>query len=155
VKKDICADSMYDICLSNDVALKEREAAYKELFYILHNPHRVIQFIGLYDIMADLIYNTGKNVGKRHVQEMVCDFFKKYIDRYKGMVEIRESTVKDRKGVEKTMEEDSFSRIRNQIAHSKDRGIRAFLEVSESISFVCIQNLLIIINDLLCGAVEP
>lgn len=155
VRKEISADSMYDICLNNDVALKDREAAYKELFYILHNPHRVTQFIGLYDIMADLIYNSGINVGKRHVQEMVLTFFKKYADRYKGIVEIKESTVKDKKGVSKLMEEDSFSRIRNQIAHSKDRGIREFLEVAENISGGCIQNLLIIINDLLCGNVEP
>ena len=155
VIKNFSAKSIYNAAFGNENALERYAPQYKALFYVLQNPNQVIQFMGLYDIMADLIYKSDANKEKDAKQYMICNFFDKYKGRYKGItVEMRDA--KDSKGKDTTKKEDTFTYIRNQIAHSIDRGgTENFLEVSKSISFEQIQTLLTIINDLLCGAVTP
>ena len=155
VFKQLSANSIYDAAFGNN-AVESHMVQYVELSYILQNPHRIIQFIGLYDIMANLIYNSGNNKGKEQTQKMVCKFFKKYNDgRYRG-VTVEERDAKNSHGKDIKKDEDTFTYIRNQIAHCKDRGdIKNYLKVATSIQFEQIQTLLTVINDLLCGTVVP
>ena len=155
VFRPIPANTVYDLAVNSKNALQNSEAHYRELFYILQSPHNVIQFIGLYDIMADLIIKRTKATSKEKPQNRVRDFFVKNRKHYNVFVKFFYSYVPYKNGPKKRIKEDYFTKIRNQIAHSKDRGIKNFIKVSESISFDDIQKLLIIINDLLCGAVTP
>lgn len=138
--KTFQADAIYRIISSTNVDMSNHSSLYKELFYILHNPHRVIQFMGLYDIMADMIHSPIQ-------QSKVHDFFGKNKDRY-TFVEF----VPSRKDPSK--KEDSITYLRNTIAHSKQVGIAEYLAIAESISEGSIKQLLTIINDLICGNVE-
>ena len=138
--KTFQADTIYRIIASTNVDMSNHSSLYQELFYILHNPHRVIQFMGLYDIMADMIHSPIQ-------QSKVHDFFGKNKDRY-TFVEF----VPSRKDLSK--KEDSITYLRNTIAHSKQVGIAEYLTIAESISEGSIKQLLTIINDLICGNVE-
>ena len=154
--KNFSAKSIYDAAFGNENALESHTPQYKELLYVLQNPNRVVQYIGLYDIMANLIYTSGENKDKkRPSQKMVVSFFDKNKSEYGNRVQIIAGSkpVVKKGGRIEYEDEDTLTQLRSQIAHAKDRGIEKFLEVSKSISFEQIQTLLIVINDLLCGAV--
>lgn len=138
--KTFQADAIYRIITSTNVDMSNHSSLYKELFYILHNPHKVIQFMGLYDIMADMIHSPIQ-------QNKVHDFFGKNKKRYE-FVEFLPS----RKDPSK--KEDCFTHLRNAIAHSKQVGIAEYVKIAENISEGSIKQLLTIINDLICGNVE-
>ncbi len=143
------AEELYRIGTKTKTAYKEKEGVYKELFYILHSPHRVVQFLGLYDVLADLIKEAYRKNGKEisDVQRRVRDFFGKNKGKY-DFVKFVESS-KD-----KSKTEDSFTHLRNQIAHSRQAGVKQFIDISERITLACIQNMLTVINDILCEEVE-
>ena len=48
---EYCADDLAKTIMEIETPISDKKAEYKELFFILHNPHRVIQFIALYDIL--------------------------------------------------------------------------------------------------------
>lgn len=135
-------DRLYEMALNNDVAVKEKTEKYKELFCILQCSDRVIQFLGLYDVMSDLISKLYKTQHKG-TQDKVHDFFGKNRSRYPN-VKFYESNKDNKK------KEDSYTYLRNEIAHSMQVGVGKFLEVSQGITFECIQDILVVINDLLC-----
>lgn len=135
-------NELYEAALKTNVETKEKAEKYKELFCILQCSDRVIQFLGLYDIMSDLISKLYKTQHKG-TQDKVHDFFGKNKGRY-PKVGFYDSNKDNKK------KEDSFTYLRNQIAHSIQAGVGDFLEVSEGISFECIQGMLVVINDLLC-----
>ena len=58
----------YDLIMNKRTPLSDNKAIYKELFYILHNPHTVIQFIALYDILLDLICPLDKKNKQKYAQ---------------------------------------------------------------------------------------
>lgn len=138
-------DGLYEVALNSDVATKEKTDKYQELFCILQCSDRVIQFLGLYDIMSDLISKLYKTQHKG-IQDKVHDFFGRNRDRY-PKVGFYESNKDNKK------KEDFFTHLRNKIAHSMQIGVKDFLEVSQGITFECIQGMLVVINDLLCGNV--
>lgn len=135
--KTISANSIYEKGLENQTNFEKYGAKYKEMFWILHSPHKVIQFMGLYDIMAELISSPIS-------QRKVHDYF--------GMNKSKYPFIKfepSRKDPNKM--EDSLTHLRNVIAHSKQIGVSEFLNVSNNISDTHIKYLLIVINDLLCN----
>ncbi len=134
--KTISAKTIYDKGLSCRTNFEEYEALYKELFYILHSPHKVIQFMGLYDIMAELICSPIS-------QKRVHDYFGRNKNKYPFI-----TFEPSRKDTNK--KEDSLTYLRNAIAHSRQAGISEYLEISDTISDEHIKCLLIVINDLLC-----
>lgn len=121
----------------------EKKAEYKELFYILHNPHRAIQFIALYDILQGKICNDDE----RMRQETVTNFFGKNKTRYPFVKFVPRSDRPDKN-------EDTFTHIRNSIAHSKQAGIDEFLRTTEFISDEMISHLLSVISDNISGKVS-
>ncbi|MFR2368864.1 MAG: hypothetical protein ACLS8T_14395 [Anaerobutyricum sp.] len=135
--KKIDAKSIYEEGIENKTNFEKCGAKYKELFWILHSPHKVIQFMGLYDIMAELICNPIS-------QKKVHDFFGKNRKKYPFI-----TFVASEKDVNKN--EDSLTHLRNAIAHSKQIGVTEFLNISNNISDMHIKQLLIVINDLLCN----
>jgi hypothetical protein len=140
IERSLEADSVYKTVLNEQVEIAEHKAEYKDIFYILHNPHRIVQYVGLYDIMAEMIHSPIR-------QNKVHDFFGKNRERY-PFVEFRPSRKDPKK------KEDSFTFLRNTIAHSKQEGIAEFLSVSQNISETDIRRILIVINDLICGNVN-
>jgi len=135
--KNICAKSIYEKGLENQTNFEKYEVKYKELFWMLHSPHKVIQFMGLYDIMAELISNPIS-------QKRVHDYFGKNKSKY-PFITFKQS----RKDVNKM--EDSLTHLRNAIVHSERLGVSEFLNISNNISDTHIKHLLIVINDLLCN----
>lgn len=135
MRKTVSASSIYD-CIHSNNRLSEKHAQYKELFWILHSPHNVIRFMGLYDIMAGLISNPIS-------QKNVCSYFGKNKEKYPFVSFL--PSLKNPKN-----KEDSFTHLRNAIAHSKQVGVDEYIEISEQISDTVIKRLLIVINDLLC-----
>lgn len=93
--------------------------------------------MGLYDIMSDLIHSPAS-------QDKIHDYFEKNKDEYPFV-----SFAKSRKNPNKS--EDSFTHLRNAIAHSKQIGIKNYLDISNGISEGHIKHLLIVLNDLLCS----
>ena len=51
--------------------------------------------------------------------------------------------------------EDSFTKLRNDIAHSKRIGIEEYLKIAENIPYQMIQQILLVISDILSGNVTP
>ena len=140
--KTASIDKLYEAALNSNVATKEKTEKYQELFCILQCSDRVIQFLGLYDIMSDLISKLYKTQHKG-TQDKVHDFFGRNKDRYPKVGFYVSNKDKKKK-------EDSFTHLRNQIAHSMQIGVDDFLAVSQGITFECIQGMLVVINDLLC-----
>lgn len=138
--KQIDAKSIYDIGLQHQTNFSDCEAVYKEIFWILHSPHKVIQFMGLYDIMAEQIHSPIS-------QSKVHDYFGKNKNKYSFIT--FEPSQKD-----PNKNEDSLTHLRNAIAHSKQIGIQKYLEVSKRISDEHIKQLLIVLNDLLCDKTQ-
>lgn len=141
------AKSIYEMGIANQVALKENSGEYNKMFCILQCSDRVIQFLGLYDMMANLI-SQRYSTSHKGIQEKVHNFFGKNREKY-PFIQFYESDKCNKK------KEDSFTYLRNKIAHSMQAEVGEFLEKSQGISFECIQKLLVIINDLLCEKVEP
>lgn len=137
------ASTFYEKIVSKDIKLAENKAAYKELFYVLHNPNKVVQFIGLYDVLADLVKH-----GDTFAQSQMHDFFGRNKARY-PFITFSEKAENSRGN------EDSFTKLRNDIAHSKRVGIEAYLEIAENISYKTIQQILLVISDILSGNVTP
>ena len=115
----------------------EQSANYKELFWILHNPLPVIQFLGLYDFMSGLI-------SENKAQKYVHTYFRKNKDKYPNVH--FEISAKDNK-----TEEDNFTHLRNVIAHSKQAGVNEFINTAAFINEDHIKQILQVINDLLCN----
>ena len=134
--KTIDAKTIYDNGLKFQTNFEKYEAKYKELFWILHSPHKVIQFMGLYDVMAELICSPIS-------QKKVHDYFGKNKNIY-PIIKFEPS----RKDANKM--EDSLTHLRNAIAHSEQMGASEFINISNSISDTHIKYLLIVINNLLC-----
>ena len=144
------ADSVYDEALNYAVAMDKRKEAYQEIFCILQCSDRVIQFLGLYDMMAKLI--CEKYPAKKRLQARVMEFFGKNMARYNLTGASFKQSSKGVGGGKKNSE-DPFTHLRNNIAHSMQIGVDEYLKQSRGISFECIQALLRVINDLLCEAV--
>lgn len=140
IYKKINAKKVYDIGLQYKTNFSDYEAIYKEIFWILHSPHKVIQFMGLYDIMAEQIHSPI-------LQSKVHDYFGKNKDKY-SFITFKQSSKDPSK------KEDSLTYLRNVIAHSKQIGIQKYLEVADSISDEHIKQLLIVLNDLLCDKLQ-
>lgn len=133
------AGDFYNSIMSHNTEINDKtKAKYKELFYILHNPHRVMQYVGLYDILMALVSSE---------QKYVHQFLAKNRDKYE-FIEFVPSNKNDKKN------EDILTHIRNNIAHSREAGIDNFMKTSEMISEREISFLLRLINDILSGNVE-
>ena len=137
------ASSFYGKLVGSDLKLSENKAAYKELFYILHNPNRVVQFIGLYDVLARLVQH-----GDAFSQSQMHDFFGRNKERY-PFITFTTKTENERG------HEDSFTKLRNDIAHSKRVGIEEYLKIADNIPYQTIQQILLVISDILSGNVTP
>lgn len=133
----------YDLIMNKNTPLSDNKAVYKEIFYILHNPHTVIQFIALYDVLLDLICPMNK----KNKQKYVSNFFGKNKKRY-SFITFYESNENPEK------KEDTFTHLRNNIAHSKLAGIEAFSNTANSITNRHIACMLQVINDIVSGEVE-
>ncbi len=134
--KTLSAKSLYECGMEHNTNFQENQALYKELFWILHSPHKVIQFMGLYDIMASLISTPIS-------QQRVHDYFGKNRNRYPFVAFYPSQKDPSKK-------EDSFTHLRNGIAHSKQVGVDKYLQIADGVSDNHIKQLLIVINDLLC-----
>lgn len=134
--KTVSSKRIYESGLEHQTNFAEYEALYKEIFWILHSPYKVIQFMGLYDIMAELIETPIS-------QKRVHDYFGKNITRYPFITFLPSEKDGNKK-------EDSLTYLRNAIAHSRQAGISKFMEISNSVSDDHIKCLLTVINDLLC-----
>lgn len=138
--KDISTQSLYNAAFNHVTNFNKHESIYKKIFWILHSPHKVIQFLGLYDLMATLIHDPIS-------QKKVHDYFGKNKNKY-PFIEFKKSR-KDPKKME-----DSLTYLRNEIAHSEQMDIKEYLNVSEKISHTHIQYLLKVINDIICDEEE-
>lgn len=105
------AASFYEAILPSQPHTDNNKAIYTEILYILQSPHRVVQFMGLYELMARKI-NKNEDIK----QSKVHDFFRKNKDLY-PFIEFSPSRKKYSK-----KEEDSFTSLRNAIAHSEQLG---------------------------------
>lgn len=141
VFKTISAKSLYECGMEHNTSFQENQAMYQELFWILHSPHKVIQFMGLYDIMASLISTP---ISQKHVH----DYFGMNKSKY-PFVTFSPSKKDPAKN------EDCFTHLRNAIAHSKQVGVTEYLQIAEGVSDNHIKQLLIVINDLLCSKRIP
>lgn len=143
IRYSISAEELGEKIMQIPTPIKEYKTEYKEIFYILHNPHRVIQYMALYDMLQDKICNAET----RKRQETVRNFFGKNKKRYPFV-----SFVERNDDSNKT--EDCFSHLRNNIAHSKEAGIEQFMKTAEGISDRDISNLLVVLNDIIAGNVS-
>ena len=135
--KTISAKSLYECGMEYVTDFQENRAMYRELFWILQSPHKVIQFMGLYDIMASLISTPIS-------QRRVHDYFGMNKSKYPFVT--FSPSKKD-----PTKNEDCFTHLRNSIAHSKQVGVTEYLQIAAGVSDNHIKQLLIVINDLLCS----
>lgn len=135
-KKQILPANIFNAAFSHPSNFGKCEATYKKIFFILHSPHKVIQFLGLYDIMASLIHTPI-------CQKKVHDYFGKNREKYPFI-----TFVKSKKNPNTS--EDSLTHLRNLIAHSEQCGVNEFVKVSQNISDTHIKYLLQVINNLLC-----
>ena len=136
------ATDFFEEIMSQNTPISEHKAQYKELFFILHNPHRVIQFIALYDVLLGLICSSDE----RNKQQRVHDFFGKNKERY-PYIDFKNCNNNPNK------KEDMFTHLRNIIAHSQNAGIEEFSRVAASITPQYISLILRVINDILSGVV--
>lgn len=143
MKYSISSEELAEKIMLTPTPIKEYKAIYKEIFYILHNPHKVIQYMALYDLLQDKICNEGTQ--KR--QETVRNFLGKNKERYSFVSFVERNDDSDKK-------EDNFSYLRNNIAHSTKAGIEEFMQTAEKISDKEISNLLVVLNDIILGNVS-
>lgn len=122
--------------------IEEHYADYKEIFYILHNPHKCIQFMGLYDVLIHLICQDKENLKQKNVH----DFFGRNKEKY-AFIHFYQDSKNKKQG------EDTFTHLRNKLAHSKSSGAEEFLKAAESITDREISQILQVINDILSGEI--
>ena len=109
----------------------------------MHNPHKAIQYIALYDILIKLVSPKGKKAEQKYVSQ----FLGKNKERYKFAKFVLNNKDSNQK-------EDMLTHIRNNIAHSQNAGIDQFLKTTESITGKEVAYLLQIINDILSENVK-
>lgn len=143
VCKKYQADDLAKTIMEIETPISEKKAEYKELFFVLHNPHRAIQFIALYDILQGKICNDDE----REKQIKVTNFFGKNRELYPFIYFVPRRDRPDKN-------EDMFTHLRNSIAHSKQAGIDEFLDTTDMISDEIISRLLLVISDIISGRVS-
>lgn len=134
--KNMSTQRLYNAAFNHVTNFNKHESIYKKIFFILHSPHKVIQFLGLYDLMATLIHEPIS-------QEKVHNYFGENRSKY-PFIEFKQSRKNPKN------KEDSLTYLRNEIAHSEQLDIEEYLKVSEKISHIHIQYLLKVINDIIC-----
>ncbi len=139
---DYRADDLAKTIMEVETPISDKKAEYKELFFILHNPHKAIQFIALYDILQGKICEGRKTMRQRDVTE----FFRKNKEECPGKYPFVNFVSRNDRPNEK---EDTFTHIRNSIAHSKQAGIDKFLKTTEAISDEIVSQLLKVISDII------
>lgn len=144
-KEDLClnislhAASIYKQALESSNAVHNYGYIYKEIFLILKNPIKAIQFLALYDIMQDLICGNSEQP-----QKILHDFFGKNKNKY-PFISFKPSIKHPSKM------QDSFTHLRNSLAHSRDLGAEEYLKIANNICEQDIKNILTVINDYLCN----
>lgn len=133
------ANLIYKQALNSSNAIKKHSGIYKEIFFILQNPLEAIQFLALYDIMQDLICGDSEQP-----QKILHDFFGKNKNKY-SFISFKPSI----KYPDKM--QDSFTHLRNALAHSRTLGAKEYIKIVQSISKQDIKNILFVINDYLCS----
>lgn len=97
--------------------------------------------MALYDKLHDMICKDKKG------QNTVTNFFGKNKERYQFVSFVPRSD-------DPKKNEDSFSHLRNNIAHSEQAGIEQFMRTAEGISDKEISELLFVLNDIIAGRVD-
>lgn len=133
------SDSFYKLITENEVLI-EKSGYYKAIFNILQAPNIITQFIGLYDILIELISYIS-SPKKEIKQTYVLNYFKKHKEHGIGII----SCERDKK----IKEEDAFTKIRNDIAHSRRISPAAYSKIESQINLTTIKKMLVIINDLI------
>lgn len=137
--KETNSNFFYKLITENEVLI-EKSGYYRAIFNILQAPNLITQFIGLYDILLELISYISSS--KKEVkQSYVVNYLKKHREYN---IEIISS---EREG--KLREEDVFTKTRNDIAHSRRISPEAYSKIESKISLRTIKNMLVIINELI------
>ena len=123
-------------------AFDTQKVRYERILSTLQNPSLVIQFISLYQLLMELL---GQKASVKHPsQQNVYDYFFKNSKKYPD-VTFRKTRKKDRE-----FEEDSFTYLRNELAHCEETNdMILYLKLGSSITCQTIKQLARVINDVI------
>ena len=65
---EVDTSDFYKLVMDKNTPLSNNKVKYKELFYMLHSPHRVIQFIALYDTLENMICSPGERMKQKSIR---------------------------------------------------------------------------------------
>lgn len=133
------ANDLYNNIINNETAMGKHFLKYERIFKILHNPSKVIQFLSLYEFLKELL-SEGKD---KVEQKNVTDYFK--VKNYKFI-----SFKKTRRDVKYKFCEDSFTYLRNELAHCESTNdLELYRKLGSDINNDLIRNMLVVLNDII------
>ena len=137
------ADDIYKKLLKGLVIVNQNKLLYERVYGILQHPNLVIQFMELYQLLLNLLSKEDED----KVQRNVINYF--YKQKY-SFVEFKTTRKSN-----SSFKEDSFTYLRNMIAHSElVDSIKLYKDAVEQVNNDVIRKLLMVINDVLMRPVD-
>ena len=135
-------DFVYSMINTAPPAFDKREVLYERILGMLQNPNLVVQFISLYELLMELL--TPNFPAQRPGQKKVCNYFSQNTKKYPD-VTFCPSRDKSRK-----FKEDSFTFLRNKLAHCEDtNNMDLYRQSGNEITCQTIKQLTRAINDVI------
>jgi hypothetical protein len=141
-------DNVYQRIKTAPPAFDKYRARYERILSTLQNPNLVVQFISLYELLMELLAQKSslEYPSQRSVSKYFSQNSKKYPD-----VKFRKTRKKDQ-----TFEEDSFTYLRNELAHcEKTSDMILYHKLGSSITCQTIKQLTRAINDVIIEMRKP
>jgi hypothetical protein len=141
------ANDLYKYAIESPTAIFTKNVTYYRIFHILHNPNRISQFMELYQMLLELCTAaSGKN---KFEQRHVCEYFRENCSKYPQVA------FKQTRRPRKEFDEDTFTYMRNEIAHCEETdNLEEYEKLGENISGQIIKEMLRVINDLILAEVK-
>lgn len=122
-------DFLNSISVNQPLVKQTNHLLYKRLYYILRNDNQVTQYLMLYDFLMEVVSQNN-----RKEQRRVGDFLKER--------KIENISWHPTKRPGKTFQEDTFTYLRNEIAHAEfDNNFEEYEKVSNKVNGKLIQHL--------------
>jgi len=143
ISVQIEGEKLYNNITTSKTAINKHALYYERIFSILGNPNKVVQYISLYDFLMELLTPYRKNNAQRYI----VSYFK---EKYRNYSFIEFQLSRDPRKAGKNFKEDSFTFIRNEIAHVEDtNNLNLYKELGKKINDKIIRDLIKVINDVI------
>lgn len=140
ITRNYNADSIYKVVIDTETAIDNHNLMYERIFKTLQNPNLIMQYLGLYQFLMELL-SKGKEYP---CQANVINYFKNHQEQYPYI------SFKQTRKKRKKYKEDTFTYVRNEIGHCEETNdLAVYKEMGKKVDNRLIKRLVSVLNDVI------